>query len=141
VEVGAKLYELDTEGTATVEEASDNSSSGSSPAKEAPAASEAAPSKPAESAPPPTKSSPSHRSPSIHFLGKEGWQALKSGKKPGEAAVSKGPLGVTVVHVDNMPPMYGRPKFTEEEMEALIMGGASIAPSVVTHSKGAKFSY
>lgn len=39
-----------------------------------------------------------------------------------------------------MDPMYGRPKFTEEEMEALMMGGATIAPQVVSVSSGASFS-
>jgi hypothetical protein len=37
--------------------------------------------------------------------------------------------------------MYGRPKFTDAEMEALITGGANMAPEVVVHSSGAKFSY
>lgn len=148
VEVGAKLYELDTEGTPTVDSASSTSSSAADTATSSPppekAASEPAPAKSAESAPTSSASSQQTRSPSIKFLGKEGWLAVKSGKKPESAAASapKGPLDVTVMRDDKIiHPMYGRPKFTEEEMEALITGGASIAPMVVAHSKGAKFQY
>jgi hypothetical protein len=36
-------------------------------------------------------------------------------------------------------PMYGRPQFTEAEIEALLTGGATMAPKVLSHSTGAKF--
>ena len=70
---------------------------------------------------------------------------MLSGTKPAEAAAPgapKSPLAVTTIQDDTVfHPMYGRPSFTEVEMEALILGGASIAPTVVAHSKGAKFTY
>lgn len=67
----------------------------------------------------------SSRTPSIKFLGKEGWARLRAGIQT-----------PTVVHI---PPMYGRPAISESEMEALVMGGASIAPDVKVHSSGAMF--
>jgi len=149
VEVGAKLYELDTEATPSVEAGSTSSSAAAAEPTSPPpekAASGPAPVKIADSAPAAstTASSQQNRSPSIKFLGKDGWQAVLSGKSPESAAASppKGPLDVTVIRDDTIiHPMYGRPKFSEEEMEALIMGGASIAPLVTALSKGAKFQY
>jgi phosphatidylinositol kinase/protein kinase (PI-3 family) len=94
--------------------------------------------------------SSSHRTPSIHFLGKSGWQALKTEKqqhtteKQQPIAIEKSnpfnPLAINVIYDNSIDSTYGRPKFTEAEMEALIMGGASIAPNVVSMSKGASFS-
>lgn len=97
----------------------------------------------------PASDSSSHRSPSIHFLGKEGWAQALSGKEPviksppasTPAAPSTSRHQTTVLDGAMIHPMYGRPKFTEAEMEALIMGGANVAPEVVVHSSGAKFSY
>ena len=67
-----------------------------------------------------SSSSSSHsagsRTPSIKFLGKNGW-AHK---------LSEGEGGAT--NVVYIPANYGRLSFSEEEMEALIMGGANIAP-------------
>ena len=137
VEVGANLYELDTEAAASIEAASvsipgtsSNISAATKPVNEVISENSSV-----------AGSSSQHRSPSIKFLGKDGWQAVKSGLKPVSVpAAPKGPLDVTVIRDDKpIHPMYGRPKFSEEEMEALIMGGASIAPNVVSHSKGAKF--
>ena len=138
MEVGANLYELDTDAVAAVVPAP-TATSETSNAPLSPPKSGGAESSPALS------SGPQQRSPSIKFLGKDGWEAIKSGKKPDEVlvpAAQKGPLDVTVIRDDKpMHAMFGRPKFTDEEMEALIMGGASIAPNVVSHSKGAKFQY
>jgi hypothetical protein len=33
---------------------------------------------------------------------------------------------VTTYSVDSLPPMYGRPKFTPAEMDALVYGGANL---------------
>ena len=68
-----------------------------------------------------------NRTPSIHFLGKEGWARRRSGVQT-----------PTIVYV---PPSYGRPVFTEEEMEALVTGGASLAPDVKKYSSGSMFGY
>lgn len=85
--------------------------------------------------------SDSHRTPSIQFLGKTGWEALRT--KSSKTVVpdkSANPLAITIVYEDTVDPMYGRPKFTEEEMENLMMGGATLAPKVVNLSSGASFS-
>ena len=123
MEVGADLYKIDTEAEASV----------SAGAESAPAPEAATPAQAAEApkvvakteAPAPaaasTKSSGGHRTPSIHFLGKDGWAKRRA---------------PTVVYI---PPNYGRPVFTEEEMEALITGGASMAPDIKSYSSGAMF--
>mmetsp|Transcript_134791 Transcript_134791/g.200570 ORF Transcript_134791/g.200570 Transcript_134791/m.200570 type:complete len:230 (-) Transcript_134791:9-698(-) len=126
IEVGSDLYEIDTEAEATVA------------ASEAPAKSEA-PTPAAE----PAKAQPavaavatdsaksedtSHRTPSIKFLGKDGWARVLS-------ATESAPV------VYAIPADYGRPAFTEEEMEALVLGGANLVPDVKNYSSGAKFGY
>jgi hypothetical protein len=68
----------------------------------------------------------------IHFRGKDGWAQLKV------VAASQSKAQPTVIHI---PPMYGRPAFTEQEIEALITGGANTAPVVKQHSSGAVFGY
>jgi hypothetical protein len=70
------------------------------------------------------------RTPSIKFLGKEGWTRRRSEQEGG-----------AVAPVYDVPANYGRPAFTEDEMEALIMGGANLVPDVKQHSNGAVFSY
>lgn len=148
VEVGAKLYEIDTDATAstddqpkseetkkaTVETSSKEATSETSPKeaavektpKEEPAKKSTPPPK-AKSAKkePAPKTTTTARTPSIHFLGKEGWATRLSGQTTNQPVY--------------IPPMYGRPKFTEEEMNALITGGADLAPSVLDYSRGAKF--
>ena len=126
MEVGADLYEIDTEAEATVT------------ASETPAAEEAAAPAPAAKAatPAPAAAAPaasttaenSHRTPSINFLGKDGW-----------ARVLSGAASAPIVYA--IPADYGRPEFTEDEMEALVMGGANIAPDVKVYSAGAEFGY
>lgn len=126
VEVGADLYVIDTEAEASV-------AASESPSSPPPASSEATTSAPPKQAPAPevkqaaaTSSTSSHRSPSIKFLGKDGWARRRSAVQP-----------PAVVYI---PPMYGRPKISEDEMEALIMGGASMAPNVKVPSSGAIFA-
>jgi hypothetical protein len=96
----------------------------------------------------PASDSSSHRSPSIHFLGKDGWAQVLSGKEPIASSTASTSSAATslfqqtaVLDGAMIHPMYGRPKFTETEMEALMMGGANVAPEVVVHSSGAKFSF
>jgi pyruvate/2-oxoglutarate dehydrogenase complex dihydrolipoamide acyltransferase (E2) component len=120
VEVGADLYIIDTEATA--------SATITTPAAATAPAATAAPAAAPATPPPPAKTSTS-RTPSIHFRGKDGRAQLKASSQP------KAP---TVIHI---PPMYGRPAFTEQEIEALITGGANTAPVVKQHSSGAVFGY
>jgi hypothetical protein len=117
VEVGADLCEIDTEAVATVDAAVDPSSE-AAPATDAPpaAAPAAAPTPAAINSQSSTTKTQAARNPSIKFLGKDGWARVLSGG------------GSNVVQ--HIPANYGRLSFSEEEMEALIMGGANIAPEV-----------
>eukprot|EP00526_Cylindrotheca_closterium_P022732 CAMPEP_0113601900 /NCGR_PEP_ID=MMETSP0017_2-20120614/472_1 /TAXON_ID=2856 /ORGANISM="Cylindrotheca closterium" /LENGTH=184 /DNA_ID=CAMNT_0000510217 /DNA_START=137 /DNA_END=691 /DNA_ORIENTATION=+ /assembly_acc=CAM_ASM_000147 len=121
VEVGAQLYELDTEAEATVAASEDSAApAAAAAAAPTPAASAA----PASAAPVAAKQAPTSRVPSIQFLGKDGWALKLSG------------ADARVVYV---PKNFGRPVFSEDEMDALVMGGANIAPEVKEHSHGAIF--
>lgn len=135
--MGANLYEIDTEAEGTVaapsakskeEETTTETESSPPPASETTVAVPAAPS--------------NTRSPLIHFLGKSGWAKRLAGidDSASVAASSSSPTAVVTVQGE-IHPMYGRPRFTEKEMEALIMGGAETAPSVVSPSGGAKFAW
>ena len=131
VEVGADLYEIDTEGVATVEAAAAPSTT----EEEAPAAVPAAVSTAepvAASTPAPTVSSSSSgsssdvssgaRIPSINFLGKDGWAAA-----------------LTVKPEVVVPANYGRLPMSEEEIEALMSGGANLAPELKAYSTNATY--
>jgi hypothetical protein len=134
VDVGGDLYEIDTDAAAAIiseTAASDAEVSAVAP-KEASAVSVASTS----------ELTWSHRTPSIHFLGKEGWAIVKSSGAGGiENSHVSGAVdqAEAIVPVVVLHPMFGRPAFTEAEMEALVTGGASIAPKLVLHSSGAKF--
>ena len=131
MEVGADLYELDTDVEATVE----TSAAPVSPPKTAKEGVQEPPTPKAETPKPPVPPATSQQSthqhqrmPSIQFLGKEGWSRK---------------LAVTpdLPPPPPLPSNFGRPKFSEEEIEALMTGGASMAPTVKQHSYGAKFGY
>lgn len=74
--------------------------------------------------------------PSIHFLGKDGWKArlAATDSAPAATAVLKPGKPNSPTSITQIPhkPMEGRPLITEEEMEALILGGALEAPEVRT---------
>jgi hypothetical protein len=126
VEVGADLCEIDTEAIATVEasESTSSTESKSEPTSTRIVASSKPPSPSPSSS---LLSSTGARTPSIHFLGKDGWARKLNGVE-----------GTNVVY--EIPANYGRLSFSEEEMEALIMGGANVAPEVKSYSSGATFS-
>lgn len=134
VEVGANLYRIDTEAEGTVipQSACQDEST-----EAAPAAEKDIPVVATEN------SSQIHsRNPSIHFLGKGGWAERLSGHKETvaiDSIATSSPTAVVTMQGD-IHPMYGRPAFTEIEIEALIMGGAETAPSVVSPSGGARFA-
>ena len=143
MEVGGPLYEIDTEAVATFEASA--STTGDESNVEVPPS----PSEKEEVAA--SSSSQPRRKSSIKFLGKEGWALLLSGQSAASSAGSvtavstsaaSSSSSVTSVITNDplvMNPMYGRPQFSEEEMEALIMGGATLAPEVLSLSSGAKF--
>ena len=127
MEVGADLYEIDTEGVATVEAAAAPSTT----EEEAPAAPSTAEPVVAASTPAPTVSSSSSSSsdssseariPSINFLGKDGWAAA-----------------LTVKPEVVVPANYGRLPMSEEEIEALMSGGANLAPELKAYSTNATY--
>lgn len=149
VEVGAQLYEIDTEAEASVEPAELVEASGFEPAagtrSEDATTTAPAPDEDPLSGVLATSGTPSaqHRVPSIHFLQKDGWAKRKAGVAledhfggtvPAPAAVSQAvppksasPLAVTSYTVEGaLPPMYGRPKFTAAEMDAIMYGGANL---------------
>lgn len=87
-------------------------------------------------------SKPTTRIPSIHFLGKDGWKARLTATDS-SSVIAPTASATTVLKSDkpNSPtsitqiqykPMEGRPTITEEEMDALILGGALEAPDVRT---------
>jgi hypothetical protein len=130
VEVGGPLYEIDTDGVAAETNTKSPSSHPVSDLPTPPAQLKAT----SLSA---TESIVGPRNPSIHFLGKEGWHARKSKPqtepshepvKTIDAHALQSNRGAIARETESLPPMYGRNPFTEAEMEALITGGASIAP-------------
>lgn len=102
------MYEIDTEAVATVQ-ASEGSATKAPAVASAAVSSAALPSPPAASHVP-AKTTDTLRVPSIHFLGKDGWK--------------KKLVGAPVL--PPVPKNFGRPIFTEEEMEALLTGGANL---------------
>lgn len=116
VDVGADLCEIDTDAEATVEASSSSSTTTEVPKEDSPpVASTTAVSTPEPAAAATLSSSP--RVPSIKFLGKEGWAAA-----------------LTVQPDVIIPANYGRPPFTDVEMEALVTGGANLAPELMEYS-------
>ena len=139
VEVGQGLYVLDTDvsvasSSSSVEKTTDVSEVNASLDAE----------KMVVDSPSSSTTSTSTRVPSIHFLGKEGWkERLTATDEPSASTVVSSTSQTTTIippsNKPNMPSsithipysaMYGRPPITEEEMEALILGGAEEAPEV-----------
>lgn len=117
VEVGAQLYEIDTEAEASYvasDEPAAAAAASPSPAKEETKQQSAAP-----TPPPQKKEEAHHRTPSIKFLGKDGWAQLKAGS------------GHQSPVTEQIHPLYGRLPFTQEEVDALVFGGASLEPQNV----------
>jgi len=119
IDVGADLCEIDTDAVATVEAGAATEEI----SKEAPESSSIA----SVSTPTVTTSVSagdlsSSRVPSIKFLGKEGWAAA-----------------LTVQPEVQIPANYGRLPFSEDEMEALVTGGANLAPELKQYSTKALY--
>ncbi|KAL3786043.1 hypothetical protein ACHAWO_013512 [Cyclotella atomus] len=142
VEVGGALYVLDT----------DLSAASAVDAGVVMEEKEASPAAAAVSmeAPTPPSSSPSTRVPSIRFLGKQGWEALrKGGSTSSQSSSSSGttivsnpkPQQPTSITYQPYMHMYGRPTITDEEMEALMLGGAEEAPLMKKEKMGAVSFY
>jgi len=142
VEVGHGLYVLDTDVSAAESFSADTVSEVNDSIDAVKAGEEK------QEAPPSTSpvTPPGTRVPSIHFLGKEGWKVKLTASDPATAPLSgtsqinsdkpQSPTSVT-----HMPYrfMYGRPTITDEEIEALILGGAEEAPEVSNQTAGVVF--
>ena len=116
----ANLYQIDTEGTATIIADSVEEGQGKEEVLESADT-------PVETITA-TDSTMKVRVPSIHFLGKDGWmkKLSVSGESSAVPDVSKlKPHHTNILDGSSISPMYGRLPFSEREMEALIMGGAS----------------
>jgi len=147
VEVGSNLYEIDTEVAPSVVASQDSSSQKTTITEEE---------KNYVSAPTTTDeivdnaSSASDdnntRTPSIHFLGKVGWENRLIGTTTttteNNSFQSNPDKPNEVISLDGsmLDSMYGRPPFTEEEFDALMLGGANLAPEVISPSRGAVFA-
>mmetsp|Transcript_33626 Transcript_33626/g.59044 ORF Transcript_33626/g.59044 Transcript_33626/m.59044 type:complete len:295 (-) Transcript_33626:274-1158(-) len=86
-----------------------------------------------------SSASTSARVPSIHFLGKEGWKERRAATEDSPAAASSTTTTILTSNKPNAPTsitnipyssMYGRPPITDEEIDALMLGGADEAPEV-----------
>lgn len=130
IEVGGNLYEIDTDAVAS----GVSPSSGENPQTSENVAMEE-PASITSSAVPEQTQITQHRSPSIKFLGKEGWERRRCGQGT-DSSVEK-ENGVSSI-TTKIHPMYGRPLFTEGEMEALILGGANLEPESVPEVAWAK---
>mmetsp|Transcript_13540 Transcript_13540/g.20945 ORF Transcript_13540/g.20945 Transcript_13540/m.20945 type:complete len:244 (+) Transcript_13540:192-923(+) len=139
VEVGSQLYEIDTEAEATVSASgADSLSTTSTPVEEEvpTATADIAPSQD-------SKEASNSRTPSIKFLGKSGWESRRTGASPSETTqsiVPDKPNGVVTLDGSMLSATYGRILFTDDEVEALMSGGANLSPDIVSPSQGAVFS-
>jgi len=150
IEVGANLYDIDTEAEGIVDLKSSsellvktaNDSSASLDSSHTSNATENS----VPNLPPATGA----RIPSIQFLGKKGWEirrnclvVLDEGA-PSEPVSEINIPAVTSASLSQISngwnPMTGRPPISDEEIEALAMGGASVAPTIKRPSIRAVFS-
>lgn len=140
VEVGANLYEIDTEAEATYEASSSLEEPRSEQrATTPPPAAEITSKSDSPSTGEISSTETGHRVPSIQFLGKKGWTEVLSGAKqptpdsvdtkPSSPPAPSKPHGTISITDNTIPPSFGRPKVTESEMEALIYGGANLDPN------------
>jgi len=130
IEVGEKLYEVDTEGAeaaALVQSSNDDDRKPSDDTTTATSSSNET-----------TSSSDTVRVPSIKFLNKNGWIRRRKGldeessssdtNKVSSTTTKMSKNQTTTLDSTNIGPMYGRLPFSEREMDAIIVGGASEAP-------------
>jgi len=130
VEVGAKLYTLDTDGTASVssEQAQSQPAAASSKQETAPPPKPAsAPAKP----PPIATAAPIGRTPMIQFR-----HGKRDPPKPATAASSIAPdfVGTDAFFSVQLPSRFERKAFSDEEIEATLSGGAWLVDKGVTQT-------
>lgn len=130
IEVGAPLYEIDTEAAPSIDWTGCASTVGMNeeePNKEGLVSTVVASEE--------SKVSSSGRKPSIQFLGKEGWKKKLSAegmitpKLPSKPEPPMKPFGAVVLNGSNIQTSsYGRKIISQKEMDAFILGGANTAP-------------
>jgi len=121
IDVGADLCEIDTEAVATVEATELTTEEAVAPITPEPTPTVTT-SSTSTSSNNDSSLSQSARTPSIKFLGKDGWAAA-----------------LTVETEIVLPANYGRSPISEEEMEALVSGGANLAPELKAFSTKALY--
>ena len=145
VAVGAELYQIDTDTAAAATTTTASESSAKSTGVIELAKDTAATPTTVVTVVPVQHGGTSHRTPSIRFLGKAGWAARKSAIKQATTETVDQNIYQQLASVQLVPddpswdPMYGRPPVLEDEIESLVMGGASGAPKLLKPSSGAIF--
>ena len=144
IEVGEGLYVLDTDVSSSVASVSSSSSAADAVVENVSEVNASLDADKIVAAADNTTISSSARVPSIHFLGKEGWKKIltTTDESVTSSSSSSSSETTTTIPSSNKPnsptsithipysSMYGRPPITDEEMEALILGGAEEAPGV-----------
>lgn len=144
IEVGEGLYVLDTDVSSSAASASSSSSAADAVVENVSEVNASLDADKIVAAADNTTISSSARVPSIHFLGKEGWKKIltTTDESVTSSSSSSSSETTTTIPSSNKPnsptsithipysSMYGRPPITDEEMEALILGGAEEAPGV-----------
>jgi len=130
VEVGAKLYTLDTDGTASVSSEPVQSQPAAAPPKQETAPPPKPASAPAKPAPIAT-AAPIGRTPMIQFR-----HGKRAPPKPATAGSSISPdfLGPDAFFSVELPSRFQRKAFSEEEIEATLSGGAWLVDKGVTQT-------
>lgn len=121
VNVGSELYEIDTQGTPTL-----STTSTTTTTNENNDTSEQTSTTSTE--PTTTNNQSTTRVPSIQFLGKAGWKQRKEAVGVTKTIPQPASSSTASISDGSIGPMYGRLPFSDREMEALLMGGASEEP-------------
>jgi pyruvate/2-oxoglutarate dehydrogenase complex dihydrolipoamide acyltransferase (E2) component len=129
VEVGAPLYEIDTEAAPSIEWTGCASSGNSNEELASSDREESVIISPTSEE---QKQETTLRRPSIHFLGKEGWKKKLSAEgkvveqNPQQPLKPHGSIVLDGSNIRNSS--YGRIVISQKEMDAFLLGGANVAP-------------
>lgn len=151
IEVGANLYDIDTEAEGIVDLKSSSEILASKTANDSSASLDSShTSNTTENSVPNLPPATGARIPSIQFLGKKGWEIRRNclvvvdEGAPSEPVSEINISAVTSASLSQISngwnPMTGRPPISDEEIEALAMGGASVAPTIKRSSIRAVFN-
>lgn len=136
VEVGTVLYTVDTDADISQNAATSSQDSESKPG-------ELKLSKASEEGVVSTEISTQSRVriPSMKFLGRAGWLARRSTMNYDETTNNAGQVyNFEPLEAPAIDPMFGRPLLSEDEMNAIELGGANMSPTIKKYSSGAVFA-